>query len=333
MKIVLLVTSPGDLMCGVADYTEKLAQAFLEIGAEAIIERPAAWSTSEILRIRRRYPGQDVVFHLQYPSLTMGNSLAPAMLPALTQNVFATLHEFSLFSLPRKMVFLPYALRARAILFSNESERDVFRRAFPFTRAALPVLPIGNNIRRVEEVVERCERLVYFGQISRNKGIELFLDTVVRLRSKAAPIDVRMIGAMVEGDGEFRAMVERRASELGVTLRLNLPPDDVSRELLAASIALLPFPDGVSDKRGSALACLDHGVSLLTTQSEKTPNWLKQTTLPIYDTDDASSLIERLLAGQTERHPAADVLARELKARDWREIARSHLELYNRTMR
>ncbi|MCV3766864.1 hypothetical protein [Rhizobium sp. TRM95796] len=333
MKIVLLVTSPGDLMCGVADYTEKLAQAFLDIGAEAVIERPRRWSAGEIARIRRRHHGHGAALHLQYPSLTMGNSLAPAMLPVIEPDVYVTLHEFRLFSLPRKLIFLPYALKARTILFSNEAERDGFHSAFPFGHAPLHVLPIGNNILKVDEVVERRERLVYFGQISRKKGIEIFFDTVADLKRKAAPIDVRMIGAMVEDDGEFRAMVEDRSRDLGVTLRINLPPDDVSRELLAASIALLPFPDGVSDKRGSALACLDHGVTLLTTQSDKTPAWLKQTTLAIADAADASGVVDRLLSGQMERRPAPDILARELKARDWREIARAHLELYERTMR
>jgi glycosyltransferase involved in cell wall biosynthesis len=334
VKIVLLVTSPGDLMCGVADYAEKLALAFRDIGADAVLERPETWSASEIARLRRAHGGRDTVLHLQYPSLTMGNSLAPALLPSLCRNVYVTLHEFRLFSLPRKLIFLPYALKARAVLFSNDAERDGYRRAFPLGGASLRVLPIGNNIRKVDESVERHERLVYFGQISRNKGIEIFLDTVARLRAKVATtMDVRMIGAMVEGDGEFRAMVETRARELGVTLRLNLPPEDVSRELLAATAALLPFPDGVSDKRGSALACLDHGLSVLTTQSETTPGWLKQTTLPITSADDAFAVIDRLLAGSIERHPASDVLMTELKARDWREIARAHLELYRQTMR
>ncbi|MDH6264749.1 glycosyltransferase involved in cell wall biosynthesis [Rhizobium sp. SG_E_25_P2] len=333
MKIVLLVTSPGDLMCGVADYTEKLAQAFDDIGVEAILDRPASWNAGEIARIRRVHGGADTVLHLQYPSLTMSNSLAPAMLPIVAPNIYATLHEFRLFSLPRKLIFAPFALRARALVFSNPAERDGFRRAFPFGGASLRVLPIGNNIHKVDDAVERRERLVYFGQISRNKGIEIFLDTISTLRRQGAPLECRMIGAMVEGDGEFRAMVERRAAELDVSLRLNMPPDDVSRELLAATIALLPFPDGVSDKRGSALACLDHGVSVLTTQSQTTPAWLKQTTLPITDPDDAAAAIARLLAGNADRHPGADVLAREMKARDWREIARAHLALYRDTMR
>lgn len=333
MKIVLLVTSPGELMCGVADYTEKLAQAFVDIGADAVVDRPSHWSVGEVARIRRRHGGARTALHLQYPSLTMGNSLSPAMLPVLAPNVFVTLHEFRLFSLPRKLIFLPYALRARAVLFSNEAERDGFNRTFPVSAASLRVLPIGNNIRKVDEAVTRRERLVYFGQISRNKGIETFLDAVAALRGKGIEIDCRMIGAMVEGDGEFRAMVERRAAQLDIPLHLNMPPDDVSRHLLAATIALLPFPDGVSDKRGSALACLDHGVSVLTTHSETTPVWLKQTTFGISGAEDAAAMISRLLSGNTERHPAADILAREMKARDWREIARAHLELYREAMR
>lgn len=329
MKVVLIVTSPGDSMCGVADYTYRLAAAMEGLGATVMLEEPAVWSLDAVRGIRRRHAGDpDTVFHLQYPSLTMGNSLSPAALPVLLPRFFTTLHEFRIFSIPRKAIFASHSLFARRVIFSNDAERYLYRRWFPWSGARLDVIPIGNNIGRIGGRVPGPERLVYFGQISRNKGIELFLDTAGLLRAVGNPVEIRMIGAMTDSDPAFRSRVLGAVEEYGIIQRLGLPSDEVSAELNAATIALLPFPDGVSDKRGSALAALDHGVAVLTTHSATTPDWLRAVTHPIASAADAASTVAGLLDGSRPRERSPERLAQEMHARDWREIARRHLALY-----
>jgi glycosyltransferase involved in cell wall biosynthesis len=335
LNVVLLIASSRGEMCGVADYTERLAAAIEEIGATVHLELLDRWSFSDIYALRRRYADDpDTVFHMQYPSLHLGKSVAPGFLPLLLPRSFVTLHEFGLFNIIRKLIFALPALWSRRIVFSNEAEKSVFLRYFPFARR-LSVLPIGNNIPNLTRGAagQRHERVVYFGQISRNKGIEFFLDTIKQLRASNVSIEVELIGAMVETDGAFVEMVTRSAAELGVRLRLNMSPADVSGALSEASFALLPFPDGVSNKRGSALACLDHGLTVLTTHSGLTPDWLSRTTHGISTPDGAAELLSALVKGEGERHPASDILARELRARDWHEIARAHVQLYEDGLR
>jgi glycosyltransferase involved in cell wall biosynthesis len=329
VKVVLIVTSPKDQMCGVADYTYRLAQALSGLGAEVVLEEPDTWSLNAASALRARHKsGPDTVFHLQYPSLTMGNSLSPAALPLLLPRLFTTLHEFRLFSFPRKVIFAPHSLLDRRIIFSNGPERDNFQRFYPWSGKRLEVMPIGNNITRIGARADGPERLVYFGQISRNKGVEIFLETAALLRTGGNPIEIRMIGAMVDNDPAFQSLVQDAVDELGIVKRLSLPSDEVSEELSAATIALLPFPDGVSDKRGSALAALDHGVAVLTTHSPTTPDWLREVTHPIASAQDSAATITRILSGTQPRDKAPDVLKREMLARDWSEIARRHLALY-----
>lgn len=329
MKVVLIVTSPGGSMCGVADYSYRLGQALVDIGADVVLEEPETWSLGRVRAIRSRYGREaDTVFHLQYPSLTMGNSLSPAALPVLLPRFFTTLHEFRLFSVPRKAIFASHSLLAKRIIFSNAGERNVFRRYYPWSASRLDVVPIGNNIARIGARVPGPERLVYFGQISRNKGIELFLETASLLRAAGNRIEIRMIGAMVDPDPEFRSLVSGSVERYGIVQRLNLPSDEVSAELAAATIALLPFPDGVSDKRGSALAALDHGVAVLTTHSATTPGWLRAVTHPVSSAQDAAATVAGLLSGAQPRVKAPELLEREMLARDWTEIARHHLALY-----
>lgn len=316
-------------MCGVADYTYRLADALARLGADVVLEQPSAWSLDAARAIRDRHRGEpDTVFHLQYPSLTMGNSLSPAALPFLLPRLFLTLHEFRVFSLPRKAIFASHSLFARKIVFSNGTERDIFQRRYPWSGARLEVIPIGNNITRIGGRMPGPERLVYFGQISRNKGVELFLETAGLLRAAGNPVEIRMIGAMTDGDPEFQSLVTGASERHGIVRRLSLPSDEVSAELNAASFALLPFPDGVSDKRGSALAALDHGVTVLTTHSATTPGWLRAVTHPVDTAADAAATLTSLLGGSLARHKSQELLEQEMHARDWREIARRHMALY-----
>jgi glycosyltransferase involved in cell wall biosynthesis len=335
VKIVLLIASSKGEMCGVADYTERLAGALAEIGADVRLELIDRWSFSDIFGLRRRFGGdRATVFHMQYPSLRLGKSVAPGFLPFLLPNSFVTLHEFRLFNIVRKLIFVFPALFSKGMFFSNDAEKGLFQRYFPFSRKRLAVLPIGNNIPRVAAapLEHRVERVVYFGQISRNKGIEFFLDTIAQLRSAAVPVKAELIGAMVETDAAFVEMVTSAVARLGIGLKLNLPPADVSVALGEATLALLPFPDGVSNKRGSALACLDHGLTVLTTHTALTPDWLAATTHGITSPADAAIAISKIVSGETGRTLAPAMLAEELLARDWHEIARKHLALYERSL-
>lgn len=322
-------------MCGVADYTERLAAAMGEIGANVRLEMLDRWSFSTMRALRRRYGEPQTIFHMQYPSLKLGRSVAPGLVPFILPNSFVTLHEFGLFNVLRKLIFVFPSFLSRRVIFSNETEKHLFQRYFPFSRRRLSVLPIGNNIPRTfEPAADRTmERLVNFGQISPNKGIEFFLETVARLRASGSSMQVEMIGAMVEAEADFAAMVKNAAALQGIRLRLSLSPADVSAALSQATLALLPFTDGVSNKRGSALACLDHGLSVLTTHSQKTPPWLADVTHGVASPQEAAVLIEKIVAGDIARSRSPEILAAELGARDWRQIAREHLALYQAALR
>lgn len=320
-------------MCGVADYTYRLADALGIMGLEVVLEEPSTWSLEAARAVRRRHGGRpDTVFHLQYPSLTMGNSLSPAALPLLLPRLFVTLHEFRVFSLPRKALFASHSLLARRIIFSNSTERGNFQRWYPWSGSRLDVVPIGNNITRIGGRVPGPERLVYFGQISRNKGVEHFLETAALLRAAGSSMEIRMIGAMTDNDPEFRSLVHGAVAQHGIVKRLSLPADEVSAELNAASFALLPFPDGVSDKRGSALAALDHGLTVLTTHAAATPGWLRAVTHPVATPAESAATIGRMLDGTLLRRKAPELLEQEMHARDWRQIALRHVSLYRQAV-
>ncbi len=322
-------------MCGVADYTTRLVDAFDATGIETVVEYLDGFSLNTVMALRRKYgKSHETVLHLQYPSLHMGQSMSPALLPLIFRNVFVTLHEFRIFSLPRKLIFLPHSLLAKRIIFSSEEERAIFAGTYPWSKAKLSVLPIGNNIPMMAERKVRGDRfrLVYFGQISRDKGIDIFIETVKRLKSADAPVDAAMIGALVEGHTEIARLVRDAEKDLGVELVLNQPSHVVSEELANSDMALLPFPNGATDKRGSALACLSHGVTLLTNHGSETPGWLKAVSYSTPDAEKACETALKLIDGTLPWIPAAETLAHEMSARSWDAIARAHADLYRQSM-
>lgn len=255
----------------------------------------------------------------------MGRAPWWALLAFLCKNSFVTLHEFQIFSTARKLYCLPVALCAKQIIFSNSEERRAFLSAYPFAARACTVIPVGNNIPvQAVDCGSRARRLIYFGQIGENKGLELVIEAVAALRAQGSNISVAFIGAVVDPASPAVALVRASAQENAVDLRFNLDSSEVSRELAQASHAYLPFPDGITDKRGSALACLKHGVAVLTTHSAQTPDWLRGATTHCSGPLDA---VAHVMAPEPPDIDAA-ALANGLTEREWPAIATRHLDIY-----
>ena len=333
LKVVYIVTSDANRPCGVADYTAQLAHSLVQCGVDAVVENLPTWSFGNVLRLIRRYrANDDVIFHIQYPSLGMGASPAAGMLPwlAARRSVFVTLHEFELFNPVRKAFFLPFSLTGN-VVFTNDHERARFTKFYPWATEAA-VIPVGNNIGRPQDRFEDADRrrLVYFGQIAPWKGIEEFLDTVQLLRDSGVAIGCAIVGADLDPASEISRKVAAAAADLAIERLYDLSARDVSRELSRSMIALLPFPGGVSDKRGSALACLAHGLAVVTRHSELTPAWWRKTTYSSDGASDSARTVERLLSGELGRTPDPVALEQALAEREWSSIAQAHIATYQR---
>jgi glycosyltransferase involved in cell wall biosynthesis len=125
----------------------------------------------------------------------------------------------------------------------------------------IPIEPVSQNHRA--EWRKRCRWpedtriILYFGSISPTKQIPWILDAWRAARSKG-PTALIAIGDRleVETSGEERRFLSAHSF---------LASGDVSRALQAADILALPFSDGVSERRGSFMAGLSHGLPVLTT--------------------------------------------------------------------
>lgn len=137
------------------------------------------------------------------------------------------------------------------------------------------VVPVGSNIPQAHTSGEDRARIRHqvlgseggllvccFGALH-DRNVDAALHAVARLeRSRHARLF--WIGGN-EADGRSGAQLQGA----GISLTGHLPPRDVSHLLAACDVVCLPFIDGISTRRTSAVTVLEHGLPLLTTRSER----------------------------------------------------------------
>jgi glycosyltransferase involved in cell wall biosynthesis len=334
MHVIYVVTSIAGEKCGVVDYTRQLALHISKMVTKVTIEELPSWTFFNLIKLRRKYRDEaGIVFHLQYPTIGMGKSLSPAFLNYGTDRKkhFITLHEFNQFSLIRKLYFSLSTMLGVNYIFTNSHEKNKFICFFSYAKIKSEVIPIGNNITPIpheKPAGMQKQRLVYFGQITASKGIEQYLEVICLLREKGIDIPCAIIGATLCGSDGLLQKISLAAKQHNIECIFDLPAGEVSRELHESTIAFLPFPMGIEDKRGSALACLKHSVAVVTKHSYLTPLWWKRSTYHADNAEVATALIQSIATEVLPRVPDPIALKKAMGEREWDNIARKHLNSY-----
>lgn len=231
------------------------------------------------------------------------------------------------------------------------------------------LIPIGSNIpcnppaaydraewRMANGITEDTVLLAYFGFLNSSKGLIDLLAALARLKESGNYRLLMVGGGLGSSDPTNRATaerVQRKAQESGVDQYLiwtgYLDPRGVSAALLSADIAVLPFADGASFRRGSLLAVLEHGLPVITTCPHKVdaqewngrgaesevpsggvPELVQGENTLLVTPGDVSALVEsvELLAGDPSLRARLAAGAREIaRSFGWDNIARLHAAL------
>jgi glycosyltransferase involved in cell wall biosynthesis len=104
----------------------------------------------------------------------------------------------------------------------------------------------------------------------------------------------------------------------------------VARELASATIVYLPYPDGVSERRGTLLAALGNGAAVVTTDGPFRPQGLERAVRFASNPHSAVRLIAILLGEPRARAALREAGRAYAAVRDWAEIARQHIQIYQR---
>jgi len=186
---------------------------------------------------------------------------------------------------------LALARWADAAIVTNEQDHLALKR-YPSLAASIALIPIGSNIavqppagydrvawRARYDVAPDDFLLAYFGFLKESKGGETLLRALYRLAADSSLIPgtdphLLMIGGRVSSsdptDQVYLRHIESLIAQLGLSDRIHwtgyTSPEEVSANLLAADVCVLPYHDGASFRRGSFMAALAHGRPVVSTR-------------------------------------------------------------------
>jgi glycosyltransferase involved in cell wall biosynthesis len=206
-----------------------------------------------------------------------------------------------------------------------------------------PRLPSGYNREewRARWGVKDETFLSYFGLLHESKGVETLLRALARLLEGGKRVKLLMVGGKVGASDptttDYAHRMEALGRELGLADQLlwtgYVDDEEVSANLLASDICVLPYKDGVSLRRGSLMAALAHGLPLISTRSSIQVNELIEgeniVLVPPDDVEALAAKIQELAASEGLRRRLGDGAKRLSQAFSWERIAEETVALYS----
>ncbi|MBV9547492.1 MAG: glycosyltransferase [Chloroflexi bacterium] len=339
---------------GVGDYTERLRAALgnASCPSDVLSRREVGrWDARSLVRLVRRAPPEGIV-HIQYQPAAfdlLGDvCLMPVVLRRIRPRVrvVATLHDVRvpyLFPKAGRLRWQAVQLLAHsshAVVAADERDLDALR---PHKRY---VIPIGSNVACAPPAgYDRAAfrqslgisdlTLAYFGLLNASKGLDSLLQAFEIVLAARPHARLLLLGGSAGASDRtdihtataLRAELQRFGASV---LRPGfLAPPELAAYLLAADVALLPYVDGASPRRGSLLACAAHGLPIVSTLPVSSA--VADAVLAVAR-DDATGMADAVVrvAGDAELRARLQSGGRELTQRtSWPNIAAAHVALYN----
>ena len=121
----------------------------------------------------------------------------------------------------------------------------------------------GAKWRAEQRLPAKTKIITYFGTLSAAKQLPWVIDAWRAAHSEATPVALALIGSAP--DLRLPTDLQKLYRPLGY-----VPADVASRALHAADLLVLPFVDGISERRTTLMAGLAHGLPVATTNGHNT---------------------------------------------------------------
>jgi glycosyltransferase involved in cell wall biosynthesis len=130
---------------------------------------------------------------------------------------------------------------------------------------------------------------------------------IPELLRRTSGVRVLLLG---RGSAEFARSLLDAHPDLAARMHATggLPEAELSAHLRACDVMLQPYTDGVTARRTSTMAALEHGCAVVTTRSAITESiWCESGAVVTVDVDDPTALVDAVanLAGDPQRRAAA----------------------------
>jgi glycosyltransferase involved in cell wall biosynthesis len=361
-----LTQSEQDRVFGVGERVQ--AGPDLAANAAYTVRHTRFESWGSLPAVRDLVRGFDVV-HVQYQAAAYGMTAPIHLLPRFLRlrdprrPIAVTFHDLRVpYLFPkagplrrRAVTFL--ARSCAAVVVTNQEDLQTLTKEFQHLNASVrPVLvmiPIGSNIEadapapmnretaRLSLGVAPDEVLLcYFGFLNASKGGETLVRILAQVARAGCKARLLMLGGEVGASDPTNANYARQVRALIAELGLDAlviwagyrAASEVSAFWKASDIAVLPYTDGASLRRGTLMAALAHAMPIVTTTPRlPIPQFRPGDNIAFAPAGDVEAL-----AGQVIALSAAPILRERLSrgaaqvAREftWPRIVDRHLELY-----
>ncbi len=240
-----------------------------------------------IIKIKKENISRIVI---EYAGNGYGKDFAISLLPlfiriinVLSSNqikVHLRLHEFSMCRFARKLFTYPLVVFSHTLETPSYTEYKILKKRYG---NKVKKSMIGSNFqwtnkRKIRENDNGKIRLAFFGGIYPGKGIEKLLKIWSRLEEKYPNrYEYYLLGGFPSGltsaFDEYNQDVMKRIEEsklLGkITITGFLPEDIIEKCLDEVDIAVLPYEDGLTLRRGSFLAFLGRQIPIVTVNGDE----------------------------------------------------------------
>lgn len=334
MKILMICGTYPPNSCGIGDYLYSVVQELkkdekYEISYIVNID----WRISNFLNIKKKinFINPDII-HIQYPSRGYGASFVPQII-SLFYDTIVTIHEVSHSKILRKLSLFFFSFRSK-IIFTNYYEYKTFTNIYPWFRNKFKIIPIGSNIKKNVTIIDHIKKkpeIIYFGQIRPKKGLEDVIKLSSLLKENNLKYKVVIMGQILpEAIDYYEELLQSEFYESDyVEWRINLSEEEIAENLLNASFAYLPFPDGVSERRGSFFAALAYDLPIFTTAGKQTTDEIKDAVNIVRNPID---LVNNIKANSYDFFYSKNDLSSIMKIKlkhSWKSIAEDHKNFYS----
>ena len=305
MRICFIVGAFPKMICGVGDYTNKLATElakddnneifvitstkasnnFKKIKVFNIVEKWDKSSTKVIIKKLKEIK-PDVV-NIQYPSDEYNDAyyifnILPIIIKfKIRCKLTETIHEYDTepLSPQRKIRYFFNFILMHKVIVPEKKFVDLIRK--DFKKAKVDFIRISSNIPRTKitkaEVSNLKKKLKissdhlisFFGFINYKKGLEILLECLPEIKNTTLLL-VGDLNKTNEYQKKILEMINKNKIKNKIVITGFLENElDVARYLSISDVCVLPFVEGVQERNGSFLAAYNQFIPVITTDAEK----------------------------------------------------------------
>jgi glycosyltransferase involved in cell wall biosynthesis len=306
MKIALFCHNypPSSEEGGVSHYTQKIAYYLARLGNEIYVFTNEAYlgngldGNVHIRKFSKKWSletAKDIVANLKSLNVDIINlQYTPSMYtggfkltwPYLTKGFHSTISFHTLWGGSKINYLFAFYLMcaANGLIATNSEVVYLLRKYFPGFLKKTCHIPIGSNIglkRKQKSDQEKVKNkfsikfnesiLAYFGMAYPGKGMHMLFETAkVLMHEYNLNFKLIVIGGGVSDASEYIQEQKKLVQKFGLSNYVlftgRIESNSVSELLNASDVVILPFTSGVSDRRGSLMAALDHNKAIVTTK-------------------------------------------------------------------